>query len=266
MELARELHRSVVKKFKTRQIMVHGIDHIWEADLLIMAQYSRQNGGYKYILNVIDCFSKYAWGVPLKAKSGLAVSEAFAKILKQGRKPKLLHVDRGKEFVNTTFEKLLAKNKVKMYHTFTEIKAAMVERFNRTINNKFKLHFEVNKNHKWVELLPRLYKEYNENDIHRTIGIQPARVNKRNEGAIYERLYSLENFKLPVPTFKIGDRVRITSKKDIFANKYSRKWTTEIFTISNIHYTAPVTYSITALNGEPISGKFYKNELLKSKF
>ena len=107
---ARELHRRVVKKFKTRRIITRGIDHIWAADLLIMSQYSRENRGYKYILNVIDCFSKFNWCVALKKKTASEVSDAFEQILKESkRKPVLLHTDMGKEFVNATFQTLFEK-------------------------------------------------------------------------------------------------------------------------------------------------------------
>ena len=96
MELACELHKPVRRKFKTRQVMTRGIDHIWEADLLIMTQYSAENDGFKYILNVIDCFSKYAWCLPLKSKGGKEVSEVFGKILSKRRPrriPELFHCD-----------------------------------------------------------------------------------------------------------------------------------------------------------------------------
>lgn len=266
MDLAKELHKPVIKKFPTRKIITKGIDHIWQADLLIMSNYSRQNGGFKYILNIIDCFSKYAWSVPLKKKSGKEVSVAFETILRGRRKPKLLHVDRGKEFVNATFKKLLKKYDIDMYHTFSEIKASIVERFNRTLNQKLKILFEFNQNHHWTSLLPAILKQYNEKDIHRTIGLPPVRVTRKNEREIYERLYSLKDFKLLKPSFKTGDRVRITRKQYVFSNKYDRKWTTEIFLIRKIHYTVPITYEIQALNGEEISGKFYDKELQKTKF
>lgn len=268
MDLARELHRPVIKKFQTRKIMTKGLDHIWEADLLIMRAYSRQNKGFKYILNVIDCFSRYAWSIPLKDKTGKQVTEAFTEILKSSRrKPELLHADRGKEFVNSTFLEFLKKQKIKMYHTFSTVKAAMVERFNRTLNEKLKLHFEVNKNHNWLTLLPTLLQQYNEQDHHRSIGTTPSQVSRKNEKEIYDRLYSVKNFKVPKPTFKVGDRVRIITKNAIFSNKYEQKWSTEIFTITKVHYTVPITYTIKGLNDdENIDGKFYKNELQKTKF
>ena len=84
-------------------------------DRLIMSQYVSQNKGYKYILNVIDTFSKYLFAIPLKKKTGKETSEAFARIIKTSKRcPRKLHVDRGKEFVNKDFEKMLKKFDIQM--------------------------------------------------------------------------------------------------------------------------------------------------------
>lgn len=107
-DLAHELHRGVIKKFKTRKIITKGIDDIWAADLLIMSAFHKENDNYKYLLNVIDCFSKYAWSVALKTKNASEVSKAFEKNFKKSKRlPRLLHTDMGKEFVNGTFKKML---------------------------------------------------------------------------------------------------------------------------------------------------------------
>ena len=269
MELARELHRPVVKRFKVRRVITHGIDHIWEADLLLMKNYSAENKGYNYILNIIDCFSKFAWCIPLRTKSGAEVSAAFEQILKKKRpcrRPTLLHTDKGGEFVNNIFKSMLSRYKIKMYHTFTVVKASMVERFNRTLNQKFKIHFEANKNHNWLSILRKLVKQYNEQDIHRTIGMPPAKVTSSNESEVLEKVYNLSNFKLPKPTLKLGDRVRTPAFRCTFANKYSKNWTDEVFIVHKIHYTVPITYTIRSADGEVIQGKFYRQELLRSRF
>ena len=146
------------------------------------------------------------------------------------------------------------------------MKSSIVERQNRTLNEKLKLRFEINQNHGWLEILPTILSEYNEKDDHRTIGCPPAKVSKKNEREIYERMYPLEKFELKKPTFAVGDRVRITRKKDVFGNKYKRNWSTEIFVVSKIWYTDPITYSIHALDGEEILGHFYKQELQRTQF
>lgn len=207
LEIAKELHRKVVRKFEKRKIITNGIDDLWAADLLILDKYKNENNGQKYLLVVIDTFSKYLFAEPLKDKSGLVVAKAFENILKKSKRvPKLLHVDRGKEFVNKNFEKILNENEIKMYHTFNEEKSSIAERVNRTLNEKFRLYFEVNKNHCWVKILGKILKEYNEKDIHRTIGRPPATVNKSNEAEILQRMYPLKDFKVDKPVFSVSEK------------------------------------------------------------
>jgi len=266
MQEAKELHRKVVRKFQKRRIITNGIDDIWAADLLIMSQYASQNKGYKYILNVIDTFSKYLFAVPLKKKTGKETAEAFARIIKTSKRcPKKLHVDRGKEFVNKDFEKMLKKFDIQMYHTFNEEKSAIAERVNRTINEKLKLRFEIAQKHRWYDILAGIIREYNEQDIHRSIGTTPAKVTKSNEDEIREKLFPITDIKLDKPSFHIGDAVRIPCYKNLFGNKYKRNWTKEIFYVSEVHLTMPVTYSIRDENDEPILGHFYRAELLKTR-
>ncbi|KAF0712580.1 putative transposon-derived protein F54H12.3 [Aphis craccivora] len=97
-----------------------------------MIPYSKKNKGYKYILCVIDCFTKFAWAIALKSKTGKEVTNAMSKILIDGA-PKLLQLDNGKEFYNTNFDNLMAKYNIHKYSTFSIVKACIVERFNRTL-------------------------------------------------------------------------------------------------------------------------------------
>ncbi len=86
MELAKEqLHKPVIKDFKTRKIYINGIDHIWAAELLILNNFSTENKGYKYVLVIIDCFSKYVWYVALRKKDAAAVTDAFEQILSKSK-------------------------------------------------------------------------------------------------------------------------------------------------------------------------------------
>lgn len=265
MEEAKELHRKVVKKFQKRRIITKGIDDIWAADLLIMNRYSRHNKGYNYIFNVIDTFSKYLFAIPLKTKSGKEVALAFSKIIKSSKRcPTKLHVDRGKEFVNKDFQNVLDKYNITMYHTFNEEKSAIAERVNRTINEKLKLLFEVTQKFRWVDGLEGIVKEYNEQDVHRSIGTTPNKVTAKNEDEIRERLFPLKDFKLEKPTFRVGQPVRIPTWKQLFGNKYRRNWTKEIFYISKICYTDPITYELKDNRDEQIHGHFYKQELQKT--
>ena len=110
-------------------------DEIWSADLVDMQAFSSFNKRFVYNLTVTDVLSKYAWAVPIKDKSAASVTRAFEKIISD-KIPKKLWVDEGKEFYNATFKKLLDKHKIDMYSTFNEVKAVVIERFNRTLKNE----------------------------------------------------------------------------------------------------------------------------------
>lgn len=264
LRIAKELHKPIIKKFERRRILPRAIDEIWTADLMILSKYSRTNNGNKYILNVIDTFSKFVWSVPLKTKTGPEVSKAFMNIVKSsGRHPNLLHTDKGTEFKNKEFRRVLDTYKIKLYHTENEEKSPIIERFNRTLNDKLRIVFEMNNNHKWINVLQKLINDYNYKDVHRTIKMTPAEVNKSNEKYLLQTIYFNEISK-DSPAFKIGDRVRITRKKDTFGDKYESRWRREIFVIDKIQYTNPITYRIKDLKGEEIIGSFYKQELQKT--
>ncbi|KAL4083635.1 hypothetical protein QTP88_028951 [Uroleucon formosanum] len=211
MILAKELHKPVRKKFPTRRIFTKGIDDLWAADLVIMRNYSDENKGYSYIITVIDTFSKFSWALELKKKDGINVSEAFEKIIKQAisqnhQAPKLLHADKGLEFENKHFKKVLQKYGIKMYHTQNEEKLSIIERFNRTLNSKMRLHFEVTNSKKWIKILKSLIYEYNFKDIHRSIGMRPCEVNKSNEDVVFHKLFSTKNKPKLKIKFSVGDR------------------------------------------------------------
>ena len=97
--LAEELHKPVRRKFKKLRVLVNGIDRIWAADLVDMQAFSKCNRGVKYLLAVIDVFSKYGWLIPFKDKTGKYVASALETIFKE-RKPEKMWVDKGKEFYN----------------------------------------------------------------------------------------------------------------------------------------------------------------------
>jgi hypothetical protein len=270
MEIARELHKPVIKKFSKRKIITKGIDDLWGIDLLIFDKYSKQNNGYKYALIVIDTFSKMAFVEPIKNKTGEVVTKAFEKVIKNyKRKPNLIHADKGTEFVNQTFQKMLEKHNIKMYHTYNEEKSAIAERFIRTLNQKLRPYFSYRKNFKWVDIIEKIVNDYNTKDVHKTIGMRPIDVNKNNEEEIKIKMYKRApaSYIIPKKTkFKIGDRVRIYAYKNTFNNKYKKNWTNEIFVIDKVFYGNPIVYKIVAEDGEDILGIFYENQLLKTKF
>jgi hypothetical protein len=267
---AKELYKPVRIHFTKRRIFTQGIDDLWAADLMDMKKFSKENNGYKYLLNVIDTFSKFVWALPIKNKDGVTVSEAFEKIIEKAQSwkhkaPNLLHTDKGTEFENKHFKTILNNFNIKMYLTQNLEKSAIVERFNRTLNNKLKIQFEVRNNNKWVDILQDLLDEYNFNDKHRSIGMTPSEVNKSHVSSVLHTLFK-ETRKAGKIKFKVGDRVRLSEYKYTFNNKYGINWTREMFLVSKVLNTQPVTYKIKDLNNEEVIGSFYNEELQKTLF
>ena len=115
-ELAYTLHRPSRKTFRRGKIFCYTIDYLWKTDLVDMTKLSRENDGIKYLLTVIDTFSKYAWVQPLKSKSGSEILKAFPTILEANhRKQQKLRSDQGTEFTNVPFQQYVGKQNIHFY-------------------------------------------------------------------------------------------------------------------------------------------------------
>ena len=114
---ANELHRQIIGKFKRREVYSSLRDNICGVDLADIQSLHKYNKGIKYLLRVIDLFSKYAWVFPLKDKRGISIFNALQKIISKRRKPNKIWVDQGEEFYNKIFKRFLKINKVEMYST-----------------------------------------------------------------------------------------------------------------------------------------------------
>lgn len=258
--LVEELHAPARRNFPRRRVIVRGYDDLWQADVVEMRPYTRFNGGYHYILTVIDVLSKHAWAVPLKTKSGSDVTTAIAKIIRDdGRCPKNLQTDRGKEFYNGNVQKLLKKHNVNHYSTYSIMKASVVERFNRTLKNDMWKMFTNNGNYRWIDSLPRLVSEYNARK-HRAIGMRPIDVTPAIANKLLKTVYSRVKIAAPA-RFKVGESVRVSKYKTIFEKGYTPNWTTEVFKIVKVQKTNPVTYLLEDSCGKPVAGGFYEYEL-----
>ena len=136
-QLADELHKTITRNFSKRSVISNGIDEIWAADLVAMRKFSKWNKGIKYLLIVINVFSKYGWIKPEpRDKETETVSKAFEKIFKSKRKPQMLWTDKGSEFISKHFKEFLKTKGLKLYHTENEKKSSVVERWNKTMKNR----------------------------------------------------------------------------------------------------------------------------------
>ena len=275
--LASELLKPKRNRFPRRSVYSSGVDEIWTADLLDIHRYARENKGYKYILVVVDVFSRYAWARPLKTKTGVNVSEALQDIFQTGRTPRKLWSDRGTEFYNANVrhllygpqfynndvQHLLREHNVQLYSTNNEPKAMIAERFIRTLRGKIESNFILTQSTVWYDVLPQLIHEYN-TTYHRSIKMTPEDACKPEN---FLRVYRLQvskgkGFK---SMFNVGDRVRISLQKKLFEKGATPNWSEEIFEVSEvISYTSPVTYKIKDLTGEVLEGAFYTQQLQKT--
>ena len=260
------LHKPVRQKFKRRRYVTSGMNRQWQADLVEMGKFAKENKNYKYMLTVIDIFSRYAYARPLKNKSGPEVADALKDIFKENRyiTPKFIQTDQGKEFYNKHVLELLKKYDVKLFSVFTDQKSAVVERFNRTLKERMYRYFTFQGNHKWLEILPKLIKSYN-NTYHSSIEQTPASVNKNNEMNVWLRQYSdLQSANHTKADYNIGDRVRISKQRGVFKKGYLPGWSDEEFTIHSINTKyKPILYYLQDDDGEILQGGFYKQELQK---
>lgn len=262
--LVNELHKQARKRFLRRRVVMKGIDDLWQADLVEMGNYSTQNKGYRYLLTVIDTFSKFSWVEPLKTKTSKDVVKAFKNIFKFGRKPINLQTDDGKEFFNKNFDVLMKTYKINHYSTFSVMKASIVERFNRTLKGMMWKEFSYNGSYHWLDKYKDLVKTYNKN-YHRTIKMAPIKVNKSNEDTLLNTVYN--HLKIHPPSkYHVGDHVRISKYKHVFEKGFTPNWTTEIFKIKSIKNTYPTTYILEDYQGNPIKGGFYNEELSKTRY
>ena len=264
-KLADELHHRVIKKFPKRRVYVHSVDQTWAVDLADMQQYSKQNKHYKYLLAVIDVFSKYGWLIPLKNKTGATVSEAFKTLFKE-RKPMFIWSDKGSEFYNRQVKELLKDNNIKLYSTENEEKSSVVERWIGTMKQRMFKYFTAHDTNKYYDVLDDLVTDYN-NTVHSSIKMTPVEASKsENELTVYQNLYPEKEKESKKPKYKIGDRVRIAKMKGKFEKGYTTRWRREIFVIEEVLNTDPVTYKIKDLKDEEIKGSFYEQELQITEF
>ena len=206
-------------------------------------------------------YSKYAFVIPLKDKKGISIVNAFNKIIKQSNrrakgssaqhvKPNKIWVDQGGEFYNNVFQKWLSDNEfynlvfkkwlsgkdIIMYSTYNEGKSVVAERFIRTLKNKLYKHMTATGKNVYYDVLDDVVNKYN-NTKHSTIKMKP--IDDKNNKRVYIDEHNEKDSK-----FKVGDRVRISRYKNIFAKGYAPNWGSEIFIVDKIKDTVPYTYNL----------------------
>ena len=245
------------KYYPTNKTDVYYIDDIWSLDILDLKDYGpKNNRGYRYVLVIIDNFSKYGWTIPLKNKNAQTIRDSFENILiNSKRSPNLIESDRGKEFHNNIFQDFLNKNNIKLYSRNTELGAVFAERFNRTIRDLLKKIVFERGDANWIDVLPIITKQYNIR-IHSSTKLSPKDASlKKNEGYVYKHL--LDKRKKIKPKFQINDLVRTAHLKKTFSKGDTTNWSYKLYKITEIINDTIPSYKIDNLSER------YNESLLK---
>ena len=149
------------RNYATNKTDVYHIDDTWSLDILDFKDYGPENNrDYRYVLVIIDNFSKFGWTIPLKNKNAQTIKDSFEKILiNSKRKPILIESDRGKEFYNNIFQDFLNKNNIKLYSRNTHLGAVFAERFNKTIRDLLKRPVFEKGDGNWIDVLSTITKQ-----------------------------------------------------------------------------------------------------------
>ena len=214
-------------------------DNTWGVDLADVQLISKFNKGIRYLLCVIDLFSKHAW----ERQKGASIVNVFQSILRtSNRKPNKIWVDHGSEFYNV-FKNFFKNSGIEMYSTHNEEKSVVVERFIRTLKNKIYKHMTTVGKNVYFNALDNIVDKYN-NTYHSSIKMKPEDVTDDSLLSISEESNKKD------PKFKVGDHVRISKYTNIFAKGYTPNWSEGIFVVKKIKNTIPWTYVISDLNDE----------------
>lgn len=258
------LHKPVRRKFNRRRTIVSGLNDQFQADLVEMQDFKKENKQFAYILTVIDVFSKFAWAIPLKTKKGKDVAMALSQVLEESS-CRALQTDKGKEFYNSEVQTLLKKHSVHHFSTNNEdIKASIIERWNRTLKTKLYRWFTASNSNSWAKVLSEIVNAYNMT-IHRSTGIAPANVDTSNQEDVWLKLYASKPLTHQKNTrlLEVDDHVRISKHKFVFAKGYTKNWSSETFRITKVLQTHPITYRLVDQMDAAIEGSFYFEELQK---
>ncbi|XP_067204112.1 uncharacterized protein [Linepithema humile] len=267
------LHRPLRRKFPRMHYNVTNIDDLWEADLIELRNLKSYNDGYAYLLVIIDVLSKYVWVEPLRDKTSNSVMGAFQCVLSRsnGRVPVYLQTDKGKEFVGRPLQKLLEENDIRFRVARNpDVKAAIVERFNRTLKERMWRYFTHKNTRRYIDVLQNIVNAYN-HTRHSSTRMQPYVVTRENARIARENITRQwrsnddeANEKRRKAKYHVGDLVCISRAKVVSEKGYEARWSEEIFRIHRIlDWRKPRVYELSDLAGEVIDGIFYEQELAR---
>jgi len=245
-----------------------------QADLAFFDEWKADNDGHGCLLTVIDVYSRYAFARWLKSKAASVVTPAFAGIIEEikakGFTTHSIQTDDGGEFFNKTFQKYLDKEQIKLYSIESPYGAAIVERFNRTLKQRFIKYTTETQSRRYIDVTESFIYNYN-NTYHTTIEMTPTEaITELTEAKKPEYALNKED---PLPIYQL---VRVVNDKHIFGKEiHNNAFTIELFRVDkrfkvkeepdrtkpNAKPRIKYAYKLVDLLGEPLKGMFYREDL-----
>ena len=208
-----------------------------------MQKLSKWNKGMKYLLTVIDVFSKATWTEPIKNKGAKEMVNALNRIKKRlsPRRPLRVQTEKSTEFYNAAVQAWFKKEGWDHFSTEGDSKAQ------NTL--------------KYLGALPQLINTYT--TYHRSIGMKPLEVKPSNELKVWKRLYKTTQQRVKLLKLCKGDKVRLNKKHRPFKTEYLPGWTEEVFLVTKVRRRPIPSYKVSEWDGTPIKGTFYEQDLQK---
>lgn len=261
------LQKQVRHRTKTAQVRVSYINEMWDIDLLSMGNLSEENDGVRFLLFAIDVFSRKLRVQPLKDKTAKSVLKAMKEILKDV-KPQKIRSDKGSEFINQWFKKLMKEEDIYFFTTQNPPKANYVERVQRTIKTALYRMMRHRRSYRYIDDLDEIIASYNDTSHRSLNNLTPNQITKDNEADVWAYMYlkksGAKKKGKPIYRFKVNDLVRISFARHPFRRAYQEQYTAEVFKVSKRFLMQGIPmYKLKDLNDESIKGNFYTSELMK---
>ena len=249
--------------FPRRRVVARFPFDVWQADLIEYPGIKFYNKHFKYVLLVVDVFTKVIYCQPMKRKLGVDCAEAMEKILSQAESPPVMLVtDRGKEFYNNNFQNVMFSNGINHFSTptLTKFKASVAERAIRTIKTKIDRYMQHTKSKNWIDVIDDIVDGYNHTP-HSSHKLAPLDVTRKNQKTVYKRLYPNRN-KTVACKLKVGDKVRKLREKSEYEKGYTQNWSDEIYEIVKVRQKHTVCwYKLADSSGDILDGIWYYYQL-----
>ena len=211
-----------------------------QMDIFDMRKYVGTNKGYKYILCIIDVFTRKVWTYAMKKKDNDNVQESFKKFLQQSgiqnNTPTILMSDNDSTFINKSFQEILEKNKIIHQPNIIDDHHALglIDRFARTIKTIFTRLFVQTKSDNWIDHIDEIVANYNNNGHTSIDNIKPNDAFlKKNLKKIYNINYEKSLFNISVSDIDVNDKVRIKLKGK-FRKGTDARYTDEVYTVTKV--------------------------------